>query len=239
MNGIIYGYARISTKKQNIDRQIENISREYPGAIVIKEAYTGTTTDRPQWNKLVQRVQPGDTIVFDEVSRMSRNAEEGFKVYQELYTKGVSLVFLKERHIDTDVYRKALDNRINIETTTGRNAIDNYISGQGKLLNDLMMDLAKEQIELAFKSAQAEVDHLRIRTVEGLRQARLKGVNLGRKQGTKVHTQKGKETMEAIKKYSKDFDGMMPDSDIIKLLNVDRHTYYKYKAILKDGAANE
>ena len=90
---IIYGYARISTMKQNIGRQIDNIKREYPDAVIITEEYTGTTTDRPKWNKLIehvkQEVSKGTeiTIAFDEVSRMSRNAAEGFENYKMLYDR--------------------------------------------------------------------------------------------------------------------------------------------------------
>ena len=74
-----YAYCRVSTKHQRIARQITNITELYPKAIIIKEFYTGTTQSRPQWDKLISQIKKGDTIVFDSVSRMSRNAEEGFK----------------------------------------------------------------------------------------------------------------------------------------------------------------
>ena len=93
---MIYGYCRISTKKQSIDRQIRNIEREFPNATIYKEAFTGTKIDRPEWNKLNRKLKFGDTIVFDEVSRMSRNAKEGFALYQRLFKIGINLVFLKE-----------------------------------------------------------------------------------------------------------------------------------------------
>ena len=96
-----------------VERQVDNIKREYPGAVIITEKYTGTTTDRPKWNKLVEQIEEQSakgtdiTLVFDEVSRMSRNAKEGFEDYKMLYDMGVNLVFLKERHIDTDNFRQA------------------------------------------------------------------------------------------------------------------------------------
>ncbi len=93
---MIYGYARISRKEQSIDRQIRNITSEYPKALIIQEAFTGTKIDRPEWNKLYNKIKSGDTLVFDSVSRMSRNAHEGVDTYFELYEKGVQLVFLKE-----------------------------------------------------------------------------------------------------------------------------------------------
>ena len=51
-------------------------------------------------------------MVFDSVSRMSRNAEEGFSLYEDLYNKGIQLVFLKEHHIDTETYKKALSGSV-------------------------------------------------------------------------------------------------------------------------------
>lgn len=76
----IYGYCRISTAKQSIDRQIRNIKAEYPTAHIVQEAYTGTSILRPEWSKLYRILKEGDAVVFDSVSRMSRNAEEGFSL---------------------------------------------------------------------------------------------------------------------------------------------------------------
>ena len=103
----VYGYPRISTKKQSIERQIRNIKAAYPDAIIVKEVYTGTTSDRPAWAKLKKILKPGDTIVFDSVSRMSRDAEEGFGEYKEFFNMGVELVFSKEPQINTATYREA------------------------------------------------------------------------------------------------------------------------------------
>ena len=92
---MIYGYCRVSTKHQRITRQVTNIKEVYPTATIIKEFYTGTTQNRPLWDKLMKQIRPGDTIIFDSVSRMSRNAEEGIALYEQLYQSGVQLVFLK------------------------------------------------------------------------------------------------------------------------------------------------
>ena len=80
---MIYGYCRISTDKQNVDRQIRNIQKAFPKARIKQEIYTGTKTDgRKVFEQLLKTVKAGDTIVFDSVSRMSRNADVGFQVYQ-------------------------------------------------------------------------------------------------------------------------------------------------------------
>lgn len=135
----IYGYCRISTKQQSIERQIRNIKGEYDTAVIVTEVYTGTKQDRPEWNKLYRKVKPGDTIVFDSVSRMSRDAEEGFALYEDLYNKGVELIYIKEPHINTSTYKKALQNNVSM---TGTNV--DYIL---ESVNKYLMALAKEQIK--------------------------------------------------------------------------------------------
>ena len=98
---MIYGYCRISTQSQNIERQVRNILAAYPNAEIIREVYTGTTFQgRDKLEKLLKKAHKDDTIVFDSVSRMSRSAEEGFALYQHLFNMGVHLVFLKEPHIN-------------------------------------------------------------------------------------------------------------------------------------------
>lgn len=106
----LYGYCRISTRKQNIERQVRNILAVFPDAIIIQEIYTGTKFQgRKELEKLLKIVQTGDTIIFDSVSRMSRNADEGFQLYEGLFRKGIHLIFLKEPHINTDTYKKAME----------------------------------------------------------------------------------------------------------------------------------
>ena len=219
--GRIYGYCRISTVKQSIQRQIDNIKKEYPDAVIIAEAYTGTKIERPQFNKLLKNIKPGDVLVFDEVSRMSRNAEEGFKLYEELFNKGVELVFLKEPHINTATYKKALESHIGLTGTS----VDLILKG----VNDFLMALAKEQIELAFKTAQAEVDFLHQRTSEGVRRAQAEGKRIGRAIGSKIETKKSKAAKDIIRKHSKDFGGTLADKDVMLLAKVSRNSYYKYK----------
>jgi DNA invertase Pin-like site-specific DNA recombinase len=221
-----YGYCRISTKQQSIDRQIRNIKAVYPEAVILQEAYTGTKVDgRKEWNKIYKKVKAGDTIVFDSVSRMSRNAEDGFQLYEELYNKGVELVFLKEPHINTATYKKALQNNVSL---TGTN-VDYILEG----VNKYLMALAKEQIIIAFEQAEKEVEDLHQRTKEGIETARLKGKQIGQKQGAKLTTKKSIEAKEQILKYSKDFNGSLLDTDCMKLVGLARNTYYKYKRELK------
>ena len=223
---MIYGYCRISTDKQNIERQIRNILKVYPDAVIKQEVYTGTKADgRKVFEQLLKIVRPGDTIVFDSVSRMSRNAETGFQVYQKLYDKGVEIVFLKEPHINTATYKKALSN--NIEMTGTKTDIIL------KAINEYLMELAKEQIIIAFEQSEKEVSDLHQRTKEGIETARRSGKQIGRQKGTKITTQKSIKAKQDIQKLSKDFDGTLSDVDCIRLIGISRHTYYKYKAELR------
>ena len=225
--GKFYGYCRISTPKQSIERQVRNILREYPSAELFEEAYTGTKLDRPKFNALLRRVKSGDTIVFDEVSRMSRDAEEGFELYKRLYDEGVELVFLKEPHINTDTYRKALSSQVEL---TG-DKVDFILEG----VNRYLMELAKDQIRIAFQQAQKEVDYLHKRTSEGIETARANGKQIGREVGAKVITKKSIEGKAAILKHSRDFGGSLSDKEIIRLLGCARNSYYKWKRELSES----
>ena len=222
----IWGYCRISTSKQSIERQIRNIKEAFPQAVIIQEVYTRTSLNRKEWIKLYNKVKEGDTIVFDSVSRMSGNAEEGFNAYEELYNKGVNLVFLKEQHINTDTYKKAIESNIKL---TGSN-VDFILEG----INKYLLALAKEQIRLAFEQSEKEVQDLHQRTKEGIETARLNGKQIGLLKGTKLTTKKSIAAKEAIRKYSKDFEGTLNDEECLKLAECSRNSFYKYKKELKE-----
>lgn len=224
----IYGYCRISTKKQSMERQIVNIKAEYPNAIIFQEAFTGTKIEgRAEFNKLLKVVKENDVIVFDSVSRMSRNAEEGFELYQELYKKGVELIFLKENYINTSTYKQALNQNVAL---TGTN-VDIILNA----VNEYLMSVAKEQIKLAFNQAEKEVTDLQQRTKEGVARAKANGKQVGGVAGKRLTTKKSIEAKEQIVKYSKDFKGTLSDVDAIKIIGISRNSYYKYKKELSEG----
>lgn len=224
---MIYGYCRISTREQSIERQIRNIKGIYADATIVAEVFTGTKVEgRDKWNNLFKKAKIGDTIVFDSVSRMSRDAEDGYKLYEALFNRGVELEFIKEPQINTATYKKALTGGVELTGTT----VDLILEGVKKYL----LALAKEQIKLAFIQAEKEVQDLRQRTKEGIETARLNGKQIGLKKGTKLITKKSIQSKEQIKKYSKDFNGTLKDKDVIKLVGLARNTYYKYKKELNE-----
>lgn len=225
-----YGYCRISTGKQNIERQVRNIQSTFPDAVIVKEVYTGTKFQgRKELDKILDKVQSGDTIIFDSVSRMSRNAEDGYKLYEKLFRKGISLVFLKEPHINTETYKKAMSNQISL---TG-DKVDLILEG----VNRYLMELAKEQIRIAFEQAEKEVSDLHQRTKEGIETARLNGKQIGQAKGTTYETQKAKVAKDIIRRHNKSFGGSLTDTETMKQAGISRKSFYKYKRELREDTA--
>ena len=221
--GKIYGYCRISSAKQNIDRQIRNIKKVYENAYIVQETFTGTKIEgRKEFQKLLNRVKQGDTIVFDSVSRMSRTSDEGFELYEKLYNQGIELVFLNEPHINTATYKKALTSNQLQPTGT---SVDLILEG----INKYLLELAREHIKIAFNQSEKEVEDLRQRTREGIETARLNGKQIGQVKGTKLTTKKSIQANEIIKQHSIDFGGTLNDKNVIKLCGISRNSFYKYK----------
>lgn len=230
---MIYGYCRVSTKHQRITRQITNIQEVYPSATIIKEFYTGTTQNRPLWDKLMKQILPDDTIVFDSVSRMSRNATEGFKDYKALFEAGVRLVFLNEPLINTSVFDSTKNNLLEISVQTGNAAVDDYFKGNISLINNLLMSLAEEQIKSAFEQSEKEVQDLHTRISQGMRESKRSGKKIGLEKGTTLTTEKSIRCKEIIKKHATDFGGTLSDTEVMMLCKISRNSYYKYKRELK------
>lgn len=244
MEEVILADARVSTPHQKLDRQIDNIRREYPKAEIFCEKYTGTTQDRPVWRKLMAKVdrlveeckQRNDTlnvtIVFDSVSRMSRNADEGVAEYERLFKMGVKLVFLKEPYINTANIKEQID-KAKLDRT--KDEVDILLEAIEKYL----VQLAKKQVRLAFEQAEKEVEDTRKRTIEGIEQARKKGKHIGGFQDRKLVVKKAAPAKEIIKKFDKLFnpDSNLMDKQVMELAHVSKNTYYKYRAELLADAA--
>lgn len=227
----VYGYARVSTKSQVLQRQIDNIKEYNPEAVIFAEKFTGTKMQgRVELDKLIKKVNKGDTIIFDEVSRMSRNAEEGMKLYEDMFNAGVTLIFLKDSEYNTDRYREKLNQHIALTSNTGSKATDSFIKAISEALTNLIIDLAKEDIYLAFQKAEGEATRIRQRVKEGMAKSdKQAGIEAGRK----LTTKKSIDMKDKIRRYSKDFCGDMTDKQFMQDFKIARNTFYKYKAELK------
>jgi len=228
----VYGYCRVSTLHQSLNRQVTNILAEYPKAILFKEHYTGSLQNRAVWEKLVKMLRTGDTLVLDSVSRMSRNSA-GFDDYKLLYNSGINLIFLNEPYINSSVLDSTKNKLMSFSKDTGNKAVDNYLSGNLTLINEFILAMAEEQIKTAFEQSQKELEDIHSRISQGIRERKAQGLQVGLAKGTTIETKKAKECYKIIQKHSKDFNGSLDDADVMKLCGCSRNTFYKYKRQLK------
>ena len=239
--GLIYGYLRVSTKHQDIGRQRVNILREYPTAIVYEETHSGGDySGCVVLNKLLNIVKAGDTIVFDSVSRFSRDNVTGPQEYKRLFLDGVNLVFLNEPYINTDNYRKALDIAI---PRTGT-FVDPILKG----VEEALLQLAEKQVQEAFNQANKELLDIRKRTSQALQLKIAENRNLPEDQRIRIGTQKGdsfttKKKRIALERILEGIEQGYPDETIMnniagdlkkqlpdsKCKDISRNTYYNYK----------
>ena len=244
----IIGYARVSTlkQKQGIRRQIEAIKKEFSDATIIQEEYTGTTSDRPKWSSLMKNLKDGDVLILESVSRMSRNAREGYADYTTLYDRGVKIVFVSQHEVDTDVYRNALQKQIDLTVQTGDGAVDTCVNAILAAVDDLVLELRARQFEAAFQSSEDEVTEKDRNTAKGVQLALKrydeeellglphKKMRPGRQTGAKIETAKAKEAKEVIRKHCKDFGGSLTDQETMKQAGVSRNSYFKYKRQIRE-----
>ncbi len=93
---MVIGYARVSTKGQlkeghSIEVQVNEIKQRYENSQIEIEQYTGTTTERPVFNKVISMLTSGDTLVVTKLDRLARNTVEGIQIVQQLFDKGVAV----------------------------------------------------------------------------------------------------------------------------------------------------
>jgi len=99
MKNYIFGYARVSTEQQNLDRQLDAL-KKYGVDVIYNEKMTGTKRDRPELAKMLDRMAEGDTVVIESLSRLGRSTKDLIELTELFQSKGVHLVSLKEQ-IDT------------------------------------------------------------------------------------------------------------------------------------------
>lgn len=133
MKNYIFGYARVSTEQQNLDRQLDAL-KKYGVDMVYNEKMTGTKRDRPELAKLVDRITEGDTVVIESLSRLGRSTKDLIELTELFQSKGVHLVSLKE-HIDTS-------------TSTGK-LLFTLMSAIAQFERDVIADRTREGLRAA------------------------------------------------------------------------------------------
>lgn len=218
--GNVYNYQRISTKetndKQSFARQQNSLhayakENELEYTLEFKDDMTGKTFDRPNWNKLERIVKTGDTIVFKEISRFTRDAEEGYKKYMELMKKGIKLVFIDNMTVSTD-YIKNLTEIADSQNLVTKTALEGTI----KLLLIVELDRVQQEREIIVK-----------RIKQGIEASPNKS---GRKKGTlDLMT---KELRADIIEFLG--DRSIKQVDLMRKHDISRNTLKKYIGIVKE-----
>ena len=154
MNPCIYGYARVSSREQSLDRQIDALLRfGVPERWIHKEKESGKDFDRPGYQKLIRRLKPGDTLVIKSIDRLGRNYTDIIEQWRIITKeKRASVVVLDMPLLDT---RR-----------------DNDLTGT--LIADIVLQL------LSYV-AQVERDFIHQRQAEGIAIAKRNGVRFGRR----------------------------------------------------------
>lgn len=133
MKNYIFGYARVSTEQQNLDRQLDAL-RKYGCDVLYNEKMTGTKRDRPELAKMLDRMTEGDTVVIESLSRLGRSTKDLIELTELFEQKGVHLVSLKES-IDTS-------------TSTGK-LLFTLMSAISQFERDVIADRTREGLKSA------------------------------------------------------------------------------------------
>lgn len=151
-----YSYERISTKEerklQKFDRQTKALEKyakdngiEY--VVSFREDESGKSFDnRKEWNKLEKIVQSGDSIIFKDISRFTREAENGYTKYMELLNKGVELIFIDNQTVSTP-YIKQLLNVAQSQNLVAKTSLESTV----KLLLIVELDRVTQEREILIK----------------------------------------------------------------------------------------
>lgn len=220
--GNIYGYMRISTKEerelQKFARQ-ENALERYANEhnveylITFKEDKSGKNfCDRKEWQKLEKILKPGDTIVFKDICRFTREAEPGYNKYMELLNNGIELIFIDNSTISTP-YIKELLNVAKKQDLIARTSLE----GTVKLLLLVELDRAQREREI---------------TVQRIRD----GIKASVKQSGRPAGQIAKAS-EELKADIQAFlnDRSIKQVDLMKKHGISRNTLKKYISLAQDG----
>lgn len=97
-NGMVFGYGRVSTKDQNSARQKEALQNKCD--VYFEDKLSGRNMDRPEFQKMIEQLRPGDSVMVVSIDRLGRNLKELVELSSKLKDMGVNIVALNQG-IDT------------------------------------------------------------------------------------------------------------------------------------------
>ena len=133
------GLQKFTRQEGALDKYAKDHNIEY--VLSVKEDKSGKNfTDRAEWNKLERMVHPGDTIVFKDICRFTREAENGYSKYMELLNKGIELIFINNQTVSTP-YIKQLLNVAKEQNLGAKTSLESTV----KLLLIVELDRAEQE----------------------------------------------------------------------------------------------
>ena len=133
---MMVGYCRVSKSEMNLDRQIDAlIDVGIDIRNIYQEKITGTTKERPQLIKMLEELQPGDTVVVSELSRLSRSTKDLFEIVEQIHEAGAQIKSLKENWLDT--------------TTPQGKLLFTIFAGLSQFERDLLSERTKDGLKAA------------------------------------------------------------------------------------------
>jgi hypothetical protein len=130
-----YGYARVSTKEQVLDLQIDALKQAGCNKI-FQEVVSGSKADRPEWLKLLNEIKAGDTLVIWKLDRMGRSLHHLVSIVNDLIAKNIDIISIQDP--------------LNTTSAQGRLIFNMFAS-----LAEFEKDLIKERTMAGLKSARA------------------------------------------------------------------------------------
>jgi DNA invertase Pin-like site-specific DNA recombinase len=166
----VYGYARVSTQGQNLDGQVEQLTA-FGIDKVYSEKFTGTTTDRPIFKRLIRRLNKGDTLVVVKLDRFARTVADGIKLIDKLTEKGIKVHVLNIGLLDDSVAGRLLRNIMLAFAEFERDMIvDRLAEGKARarLMPGYKEGRPKRKITKKYKQAYCLLETRSFREVENL-----------------------------------------------------------------------
>ncbi len=218
-----FGYCSSGCTRPQFEKQIDNINRRYPNAILIKEVYSSKVSDRTELHKLLSQLEQDDILIVNSLDRLSRDPEEVFSYYKTLAKRGVKVIFINQPYMNTEVFNLTCQDMIS----------DNPEADQ-EIIRVSLYRFLQEQISRILDKSWEDLQQQRVHMRESYEAAREEAKQSGQENAKKYESRKSFMVKELIRKYSQNFEGSMNDVATMEQIRnemgtLSRNTYYKYK----------